>query len=177
MLLFKYLPAARVDVLQNRLIRLTQPLAFNDPFECRPNIAPPTEREWRETSIVEAHHVGMPNEVAEEFLEDTCDPEHLEAMYQVAWSVTCAALASMDGVLSLSEVPDNLLMWAHYTDCHTGLLIGFDTGMPGFSTLARAKDALIKVAYVTTRPRYRTRDLARDGLLSTKSRDWAYERE
>jgi hypothetical protein len=31
------------------------------------------------------------------------------------------------GLLSLSEVPDNILMWSHYSLNHTGFAIGFDT--------------------------------------------------
>ena len=30
---YKYLPPERIDILQNRLIRFTQPNALNDPFE------------------------------------------------------------------------------------------------------------------------------------------------
>jgi hypothetical protein len=35
--LYKYFPPARVDVIQSLSIRYTQPAAFNDPFEARPN--------------------------------------------------------------------------------------------------------------------------------------------
>src|SRR6266700_134946 len=38
MILYKYLPPERIDVLRNRRIRFTQPADFNDPFEFRPVI-------------------------------------------------------------------------------------------------------------------------------------------
>ncbi len=38
MILYKYLPAVRVDVLRRRTVRFTQPGDFNDPFEFRPKI-------------------------------------------------------------------------------------------------------------------------------------------
>ncbi|MFQ2730618.1 hypothetical protein ACK3YQ_08160 [Aeromonas caviae] len=38
MLLYKYLPPERIDVLKNRSIRFSQPIAFNDPFEFKPVI-------------------------------------------------------------------------------------------------------------------------------------------
>src|ERR1035438_8493458 len=30
------------------------------------------------------------------------------------------------GILSLTEVPDDPVMWAHYADSHRGILVGFD---------------------------------------------------
>jgi hypothetical protein len=38
MALYKYLIPARLDVLERRRIRFTQPAAFNDPFEFKPYI-------------------------------------------------------------------------------------------------------------------------------------------
>ena len=38
MVLYKYLTPARLDVLEDRRIRFTQPAAFNDPFEFKPCI-------------------------------------------------------------------------------------------------------------------------------------------
>lgn len=35
---YKYLTPARLDVLERRRIRFTQPAAFNDPFEFKPYI-------------------------------------------------------------------------------------------------------------------------------------------
>ena len=34
---------------------------------------------------------------------------------------------SIIGLLSLSSVPDNILMWSHYSNNHTGFVIGLDT--------------------------------------------------
>ena len=34
---------------------------------------------------------------------------------------------SIIGLFSLSSVPDNILMWSHYSFNHTGFVIGFDT--------------------------------------------------
>jgi hypothetical protein len=38
MSLYKYVIPDRIDILENSLIRLTQPFVFNDPFECFPYI-------------------------------------------------------------------------------------------------------------------------------------------
>jgi hypothetical protein len=36
-MLYKYVPFKRKDILETRLVRFTQPGAFNDPFEMRPS--------------------------------------------------------------------------------------------------------------------------------------------
>jgi hypothetical protein len=38
MILYKYFPPARIDVLRRKAIRFTQPAEFNDPFEFNPQI-------------------------------------------------------------------------------------------------------------------------------------------
>ena len=58
MVLYKYLTPARLDVLEGRRIRFTQPAAFNDPFEFRPCIESAMAQghlrdyvEWNRTSM------------------------------------------------------------------------------------------------------------------------------
>jgi hypothetical protein len=79
-----------------------------------------------------------------------------------------------NGVLSLSEQRNNLLMWAHYASEHKGICLGFDwkeTGLPP------AKE----VAYLSM---YRLVDIwayTEDELVEIacfqKSAEWSYERE
>jgi hypothetical protein len=94
------------------------------------------------------------------------------------------------GILSLSEVPDSLLMWAHYAAEHRGFAIGFDTTHEFFNRTLHPSDparSLRPVEYVTDRPRRAILtdpvdegrflvELARDFFL-VKSPDWSYERE
>jgi hypothetical protein len=79
-----------------------------------------------------------------------------------------------NGLLSLSEERNNLLMWAHYASEHKGVCLGFnweDTGLPS----AR------EVTYLST---YRLVDIwayTEDELAEIacfqKSAEWSYERE
>ena len=93
------------------------------------------------------------------------------------------------GVLSLTEDPANLLMWAHYGECHRGLVFEFDITNPFFSQpfAEGAIGRLFRVTYSQSRPAitmYDTRiplethveNLTRDTLL-TKSIAWQYEQE
>jgi len=83
------------------------------------------------------------------------------------------------GVLSLSESPDNHLMWAHYADSHKGFCLGFENhetniiGQYGHP-----------VDYVEKMPKPTIQSFAMDAggevihlVAYTKSRDWAYEKE
>lgn len=83
-------------------------------------------------------------------------------------------------VLSLSELKDNPLMWAHYSDSHTGICLELT-----FQT----SQALHRVKYSDVRPQFffadvreqdRDNERFRDGIISTlitKASDWAYEKE
>jgi hypothetical protein len=83
------------------------------------------------------------------------------------------------GVLSLSEVPDNLLMWSHYADQHKGIVIEFDSGHQTFSCKRKETDEFYhcrKVVYSNVRPTILSNHGAVSVLL-TKAVDWSYEKE
>jgi hypothetical protein len=82
------------------------------------------------------------------------------------------------GVLSLSSINDDILMWAHYANCHRGLCIEY----------SRATDNILGreakvVRYHQTRPSVTPDDLNRnlqaglETLLLVKSEHWQYEME
>lgn len=79
------------------------------------------------------------------------------------------------GVLTLSRNYDNLLLWAHYSNNHKGLVLGFDVLVdPEFFMWP------LNVSYQDT---YKAINYFRDGdeainkIISTKSTHWAYEEE
>lgn len=95
------------------------------------------------------------------------------------------------GIISLSETPRNLLMWAHYANEHTGICIGYRNnildcyqGMPK-SNLGLESTTAIKVNYDNLRPHeLRRTDLDESEVIQelknhfiTKSDDWIYEKE
>lgn len=99
-----------------------------------------------------------------------------------------AALADMIQVLCLSEVPDSLLMWSHYSDHHKGAVLKFDTCSTNSGYFADARD----VEYEKELPSIeQPLGLARRYLgvdkfdtekwksrqFYTKSNEWRYEKE
>lgn len=82
------------------------------------------------------------------------------------------------GVLALSEVNDNILMWSHYADKHRGICIEFertDTNELG------NYDHCLPVLYQQELPSFNPLELedskAVTQALSTKGEYWKYERE
>jgi hypothetical protein len=93
------------------------------------------------------------------------------------------------GVLSLTENPTSLLMWAHYANSHQGIAIGFHTKSQ-FLNRSNAKGAIgrvLPVTYSSERPAVTVYDPTVSGvtyaerlirqMLLTKSVEWQYERE
>lgn len=77
-------------------------------------------------------------------------------------------------VLSLTERPDDMLMWAHYADSHRGYCLELDATIQPLSSAYR-------VHYAAERPVFRLFDPNRiDGLeraLLHKADFWTHERE
>ena len=83
------------------------------------------------------------------------------------------------GLLSLSEIHDNELMWAHYADRHTGLVLCFDEQHAFFNRRRTENDEFYfirKVRY-SDDPPVSLANIDGDALLITKGTNWSYERE
>ena len=136
MILYKYFEPDRIDVLQNCIIRFTQPSVLNDLFECRPyfdcvtsdgdindlvrRIEQLPQYEW--DSIDPRIRQGLSRE---QFIQEMKnDPSELMTLINDP-SLTERFLVKLFedtnlelGVLSLSQKHDNLLMWGHYAKSH-----------------------------------------------------------
>src|SRR5262249_46903341 len=85
------------------------------------------------------------------------------------------------GMLCLSEKPDNILMWSHYSDGHRGMVIGLDTD------LFREGGESFRVNYPENNERVEYKPFRSPGdsefetylkeLPRTKGLNWAYEKE
>ncbi|HEX4954822.1 MAG TPA: DUF2971 domain-containing protein [Thermoanaerobaculia bacterium] len=177
MILYKYLPPERMDVLQGCLIAFTPPCLFNDPFEAEPvfpSDAPEAIALFEETRIGRAR-------LAEG--EESALQARIGAMqnaHGLSRIVLEQAVRSV-GVLSLSEKRDCPLMWAHYTAQHTGFVIGFDMAHPAWVASGRLNGPPgepRKMMYSTDRPSPAAmNDVAPEHIWYTKSSEWAYEHE
>jgi hypothetical protein len=105
LILYKYISfAAGEKILKHNSIGFSQPKYFNDPFDL------PTYPKGK-------------NEGFESV------PAMLSTINRMS---TENNWAENSGILSLTRVPTNPLMWAHYADEHKGMVIGIDVTISGF---------------------------------------------
>ena len=93
-------------------------------------------------------------------------------------SVTAAIQDSKElGVFSLSEVPDNILMWSHYSDQHKGFCIEFER----HPNNQLGSPECVPIIYDDEAPEYEATELIKQEsfarIATTKSKYWDYELE
>ena len=192
-MLYKYVGPERMDVLKNRCIRYSQPDAFNDPFEIKPFISKLASEEAL-PGAVQQKFASIPaqlrntisfeefNRVSKQFVEDNMS--HVDELFAIITQTMrlqlSDTLAKVVGILSLTETPDNLLMWAHYASSHEGFVIGFDENHSYFNERRGPNDEfhyLRKVEYRKQRPNAPMIELTGTELFLVKSEQWSYENE
>jgi len=180
--LYKYFPPERVDVIQNGRLRFTQPVVFNDPFESSPAFLELAPKQMMDrASRIEAARIGMPEEERKRFFDSVYSPTGSARKGPQAGAAILEVLGRGVGTLSLTEKPDNLLMWAHYAKSHEGFVIGFKTADPFLSrpgARANAANNLRKVRYSKRRGKLKfLTSLGLEEMYFTKSLEWEYEQE
>jgi len=202
--LYKYVPAERIDILQNRLIRFTQPSVLNDPFEAHPYFyALGTKEKFAEAfadMIRRAPYCVWKDykNATRTNLDRSAFTYQLEADPDYAGQL-CKNLGHRDilpnlrerfyklhnmaGILSLSETPNNLLMWSHYAAGHTGLVLVLD-GTHDFFKSDISLHGFAKpepVEYRSERPCMTAKETSEEAALQKiffiKGSDWKYEKE
>ena len=84
-------------------------------------------------------------------------------------------------MICASLVNDSILMWSHYADNHTGVVLAFDTTQEPFSAINKA--CVLTVNYSDKKPDYyhfhKTPAFQKElfSVASTKASAWSYERE
>jgi hypothetical protein len=165
-----------VTLLAKRIVRLSRPDAFNDPWDCRVHFSVPRDRlelrrlfQW----LADRHWEQFPRIARHERRHRAhqlkSKPAELRAKFLEMEQLMYRGLCKLHRVYCLSEVCDSPLMWSHYTASHTGICLEFDAHADPFKYAA-------KVIYRRTYPAY---DITGTGYepLITKSEVWAYEAE
>lgn len=120
-------------IILNQEIYFSKPSEFNDPFDgnipVRWDLMTYEECLEKNLEIMNIAHKDKDQRLVREYAKKVTDdktlwhpdrlakerPEQLEK-----WN-------SIIGLFSLSSIPDNILMWSHYSLNHTGFVVGFDT--------------------------------------------------
>ena len=208
MIFSKYVSEKIITILDNRLIRFTQPNALNDPFEARPNFHATQEgfaREFANVIRQDSHkweecRGETQTDLNQQDFADAIErnPQNAVQLYRrLGWEPPLSDLLERSydlpdrlyrevynrvGILSLSETWDNLLMWAHYAEEHTGFVLMLDGSNDFFKgdnlspSIAKGFAKPESVQYSTERPPTAIEDPPREILL-IKGSDWKYEKE
>jgi len=197
--LFKYLNESRTTVLEDGLIRFTQPASFNDPFELKPEILSLSATPYTQESIERqysdvfraVYELLAPEKKSSMSFEQAVASIDKSQLFGSVSSMIGAQtgfvksklhsfLGSQIGILSLTENPHNLLMWAHYANEHKGYLIGFDSEHEFFDQRLSVRDhlrCLRKVNYSKNMPILDITRIRSIDELMVKGIDWCYEQE
>lgn len=202
-ILYKYVVPERVDILQHHRIRMSPPGSFNDPFEGYPHEAPYgsdeeileklrrnehlpgvihaihealyvkgyESREWTledvNSNFIAAYRTAR--DVISQGLAEVHANEHPSARFSVQW-----VFDRLLGILSLTEVNDDILMWGIYSRSHAGFVIGFNIHHEFFM---QTGFGVRKVHYSDERPTIVAGDDWNMRFHLTKSLHWKHEKE
>lgn len=191
---YKYLTFERTaSVLKDLQIRFSQASVLNDATELKPplkGIATEsdlkrvlTERVRRDYAHVVKHvEESLPADRSTQLIDEVMAEAaaRAEANFSQSAQKLYNALDKNFGILSLSEMPTNSLLWAYYADGGYGFLIHFDPSHKWFWAKKEDRDDfrhLRRVLYVSERvPKYAMELNGNDALYS-KGLEWEHEKE
>lgn len=166
------------DLVVRHKAYFASPASFNDPFDGRVSMQMTTDEVIVRQGLAEMLQRRMPNAPLEQ--RDRMVEENVERFLNDP-AVLAGAVGDMQqhvdgiGVFCASERPDDILMWSHYAESHTGICI--ELQHDGGDLL----NAALPVKYTDSRsPDMAFETSANDSVdntLLTKSQSWSYERE
>ncbi|QND82807.1 Uncharacterized protein ChrSV_0579 [Chromobacterium vaccinii] len=189
--LYKYFPSPfgfqntieRIEwlkaVLIGSKIHLSSRNDFNDPFDVSPRFID-TANDTEMASAISRSQARLqkwnvsPLKLAMKYIEFKSQREELLNSIKLGIDEQLAKI----GIFCLSEANQNILMWSHYASNHTGLCVKFDMSAD-LSLIGLIK----KVEYTPGNERPTLEAVKSRGIpeilaaLSSKSKDWEYEKE
>ena len=109
--LFYKCPAESLSLIVNRELYFSDPAHFNDPYDCQINISEAVMEAIENAELSTEHRVKAK-------LEKIIN---LADLFQKIEKDVRGC-----GILSLSKINNDVLMWSHYADNHKGFCIGFN---------------------------------------------------
>lgn len=160
----------------------SKPKYFNDPFETLVNL--PSES--YQSLIHDFYHLFIESKEAKldkslKDLDKTMSIAFPDVYNKVADSQRSFIVNehSEKGVCCFSEINDSILLWSHYSQDHTGIVIAYKTNSFNSSLFHIAKVNYSKSAKLpeVKRSDSQNREKIINKMLLTKYSDWKYEKE
>lgn len=183
-----------ISSLINKVIWAAKPTTFNDPFDCAVSLIPELERKSLLKLLIS--HLENKNkkdkkteamiELLNKALNDPDkyfeDLQEYNELVESLRNINEEAIKHI-GVISLSALDDNMLMWSHYADQHQGFCVEFNRDK--HNSLGSKKT--LPVRYTHKLPKFRLEDLLGSAskerqeilhsMVLSKALDWSYEQE
>lgn len=174
-------------VITDNELYFSSPKKFNDPYDCglpfkqHPhNLDPAVIKQVVERTATRNFPDLINNRIA---LEEKCAKQvflilqNPENWFEMNWELKPENINEIFGVISLTPHHSNYLMWSHYSECHRGFCVEFDTRKLVESIAGHFQ----KVEYEKDIPYISITDVLEGELLEkliyTKSEIWNYEDE
>ena len=164
-------------IFSNNEIFLPAPTSFNDPFDCKPFLITHSSGLKRTEFYESLVRRRFPNATKKEVQQEVRkNPRFSKLGQRQLLDELYNTFLKRFGLYCLTEVPDDILMWSHYSDSHRGICLQF-----------RADEVLTlfwEAFKVTYQEDYPVVNIMAMGTweqffnaLATKSTHWAYEKE
>lgn len=170
----------RIDPIFSRSeIYFPSPTQFNDPFDCMiPPLFGGTEEDWRlwYERLISDENPSLDNQQIDRIVSEKLRMGWHRDQKLVRESTVRAleTILEQTGVLCLSAKNDDILMWSHYSNGHTGFCLQFDAtdNTPFFGF---AQPVVYKKKYPVLNRFEATDDQILEASLLTKAYHWKYE--
>lgn len=186
--LFRYSSVNYAElIITQSLLFFSSPRDFNDPFDCQINLpveASPLAYRSYAQQMLRKNKLGLNRQERR-----TLAVKMGRREYEEAFSRTSEQISSRAGLVCFSETDDDILLWSHYAEKHSGVCLEFAVRQDEL-----LKDNTSKVHYSNKYPDLNFLNLAQErettgdltekqhrdlkrALYLTKSKHWAYEKE
>jgi hypothetical protein len=171
-------------IISKQEIYFPKPSEFNDPFDgnipIRGELITYEECLEKNLEILNIVHHDKDQKLVYEYAKEITDGKTLwhpdtikrESKEQIEkWD-------RIIGLFSLSELNNNILMWSHYSNYHTGFVVGFDTSiLDTHSEFDCIEPLIYQVDYPIIHPAKDDLDVKFHKKFFYKSTLWSYEHE
>lgn len=170
-----------LDDLKNGTIYFSAPLSLNDPFDCQ---IPIHYMEFMKNHDAVRKYISNGMKKFEELHDPKInfDPELSfknltnEDFLKKHVINEMAELNKDFGVFCLSKTNDNMLMWSHYANSHSGFCFGINTKKLKAEDFYTFEKVTYNKKYPLISPNAENLDVLKEQFLH-KSKDWVYEKE
>lgn len=177
-----------IKILSQNLIFFCSANKFNDPFDCSIPYRYDLGNREQKLNLILSHVNSLYPHLGQKEKRLKAKEKYKETDFSIEnqSKIQSEVINKTFGIFSLTEDPQNLLMWSHYADSHLGFCIEFDGKALWDYILRLSKEGklIIDLHSVDYKPDYpiinpyteSEFDMFKKQAL-TKSKSWGYEKE